>query len=74
MNENISLVVIAFLLLSFLLVLYFYLKEKNTNKRLHVKAEELQSSYFTLNGSYEQLKEDYNALEIEYAGFKCEIQ
>ena len=67
MNENIYFAVIAFLVLSFLIVLFFYFKEKNMKQSLHVKEEELQSSYFTLSSSYEQLKEDYNALEIEYA-------
>jgi len=67
MNENIYFAVIAFLVLSFLIVLFFYFKEKNMNQSLHVKLEELQNSYFTISNSYEQLKEDYNALEIEYA-------
>ncbi len=67
MNENIYLAVIAFLLLSFLVVLYFYVHEKNTAKRLHVKAEESQSNYVVLSSSYEQLTEDYNSLKIEYA-------
>ena len=67
MNENIYLALIAFLGLSFLVLLYLYMKLKSEKEALHVKAEELQSSYFTLTNNYEQLKEDYNALEIEYA-------
>jgi len=67
MYENIYLAMIAFLALSFLTVLYFYIREKNLSETLHVKGEELQETNVALNGSYEQLKEDYNALEIEYA-------
>ncbi|QOP42938.1 DNA recombination protein RmuC [Sulfurimonas sediminis] len=67
MNENIYLAVIAFLGISFLVLLYLYMKLKSEKEALHVKAEELQNSYFALRDNYEQLKEDYNALEIEYA-------
>ncbi len=67
MNENIYLALIAFLALSFLTVLYFYIKEKNLNENLHVEAEGLQNTHVFLSSSYEQLKEDYNSLEIEYA-------
>ncbi|WP_457748813.1 DNA recombination protein RmuC [Sulfurimonas sp.] len=67
MSENIYLAIIAFLALSFVIMLYLYVQERSIKESLHVKAQELQSTYVTLSSSYEQLKEDYNSLEIEYA-------
>ncbi len=66
-TQYLYLAVIIFLVFSSFTVLYFYLQEKNSKKSLHVKAEELQSTYFTLTTSHEQLKENYNSLEREYA-------
>ena len=67
MNENIYLVMIAFLTLSFVTVLYFYMREKKLSQALHVKEEEIQSTCTALSSSYEEVKENYNSLEIKYA-------
>ena len=67
MNEQLYIAAVILLAFSFLTFLYLYIKEKNEKENVYINAEELQSAHAVLSSTYEQLQQDYNALEIEYA-------